>query len=296
MRPSGCKLCRHSDITQVYEGLVRAGIYGKRSDEEYQVWRCQHCRVEFLHPFPTMDYAGDAYRREYNATTTVEGYAALHDPLQRRYAEFVSGRVNIHDCVIADIGCGGGTFLDLVAPMARRTVAVEPFEGYHTSLRARGHCVFPELADYLQESPSAGLDVAVSFHVIEHVPDPIQFLRSMHGALRSGGSAFLVTPNIDDVLKRLGCEPFRQFNYRTAHLWYFNETSLRWCARAAGFTDVSTAFDHTYDLSNALCWLAEGRPTGLGKLSFIEEDLDHRWAALLEQQGMADSVWLLLTK
>ena len=94
----------------------------------------------------------------------------------------------------------------------------------------------------------------------------------------------------------MGCEAFRRFNYRTAHPWYFDEASLRWCARAAGFTDVSVAFDHTYDLSNALCWLAEGRPTGLRKLSFIDPEVDRGWATMLERQGMADTVWLLLRK
>jgi len=281
----------------VYEGHVRAGTFGKVSDETYQVWRCERCTVEFLHPFPEVDYSRDVYRRDYNATTTVEGYAALHDPLQRRYADFVRERVDPHERVIADIGCGGGTFLDLLAPVARRTVAIEPFEGYHVSLRARGHCVFAELEDFLHDSAFPVLDLAVSFHVIEHLHDPVQFLRNIHGALRGGGSAFLLTPNADDVLMRLECEPFRRFNYRTVHLWYFNGASLRWCAAAAGFADASIVFEHTYDLSNALCWLAEGRPTGIGKLKFIDEvDMDRRWSGLLERHGMADTIWRVITK
>jgi SAM-dependent methyltransferase len=198
--------------------------------------------------------------------------------------------------VVADIGCGGGTCLDRLAPLARRTIAIEPYEGYHASLEARGHTVFPGLDDYLRAPAFEPLDLAVSFHVIEHVPDPVHFLRAIHAAVRPGGSAFVLTPNVDDVLVRLGCEPFRRFNYRTVHLWYFGERSLRWCAREAGFADVSVAFEHNHDLSNALCWLVEGRPTGCGKLAFIDGELNRAWSSSLERQGMADSIWLLLTK
>jgi SAM-dependent methyltransferase len=48
----------------------------------------------------------------------------------------------------------------------------------------------------LSESiPKDSVDVAVSSHVIEHVPDDIRALNELHDVLRPGGVAIVTTPN-----------------------------------------------------------------------------------------------------
>ena len=46
-----------------------------------------------------------------------------------------------------DFGCGGGSFLDSIKGIAKKTIAVEPFVGYHESLKLRGHEVYSDILD-----------------------------------------------------------------------------------------------------------------------------------------------------
>jgi len=79
-------------------------------------------------------------------------------------------------------------------------------------------------------------DAVVSSHVIEHVPDPLGFLRDCHRLLKKSGLLVAYSPNTDSLGHRLfgrnwrGLEPPR-------HLHLFNSPTLLELARRAGFSD-----------------------------------------------------------
>lgn len=291
-----CKLCGAQSLTLSYEGPIRAGSYGKQSERAFRVLRCAGCTVEFLDPFPEVRYESGDYRTDYNDSTLISDYFAAHDRLQTKYLNFLADRADFRGRVVGDFGCGGGSFLDLVRVQAKQTVAIEPFEGYHSSLRERGHRVYGSGAEYLADGSRAPLDLAVSFHVIEHVTDPVRFLKEMAAALVPGGVAFVLTPNSEDILTSLAGEAYRRFNYRTAHLWYFNQRSLAWLASRCGFASAEFLYQHFYDLSNAFCWARDGQPTGLKHITIFDESLDAAWREFLERTQRSDAVWMKLRK
>ena len=288
-----CALCGHIATEFRYRGSIRAGSFGKLSAPQFAVLSCAQCGVQFLDPFPLFDYASDEYRESYENSSSVTDFFAIHDALQPRYVRLIAEEQPLRGQIVGDFGAGAGSFLDHVAGLARTTVAIEPFMGYHESLRARGHHTYPDTTQFLADLDRPQLDLAVSIHVIEHVPDPAGLLRDIRRSLRPGGIAYVCTPNNADVLMKLGSEEYAKFNYRTAHLWYFNASSLSWAARAAGFTEFEFRYQHNYDLSNALSWLAEGKPTGNGRIAFLDERINAAWRSYLEGNAMADTIWLV---
>ena len=194
---------------------------------------------------------------------------------------------------VADCGCGGGTLLDLVkAKTAGSTLAVEPFQGYHHSLRMRGHEVCAS-TDEAQERGRAA-DLALSFHVIEHVDDPLAFLQGMRALVRPGGLAIILTPNWDDILVRLDPARMDPFFFRRVHNYYFTAQALRGLSEMAGWTVVRDIFYHEFGLANPLLWLRDGKPAGHTRCPGVDETMDASWRKYLEQTGQANNVGIVL--
>lgn len=289
-----CRLCERRPVEAIYGGRIRAGSFGKLSDADFNVLACRACGVRFLSPFVPMDYSTPEYRESYDDTSEASNFLWAQDPRQPDYVRVIADRVPLRAKAIGDFGArGGGAFLDLVAGVARATVAIEPFRGYHDSLRERGHLVYSYPSDLLADQDRPELDIAVGFHVVQHVAEPIALLADIYRSLRKDGVAFVCAPNSSDFLLELGHVEYQRFAYRTSHLWYFNGRSLSFAASAAGFTQHEVLYQHGYDMSNMICWLLDGRPTGTGRLPLLDRRISSAWRSFLEETGMADVVWLV---
>jgi 2-polyprenyl-3-methyl-5-hydroxy-6-metoxy-1,4-benzoquinol methylase len=216
----------------------------------------------------------------------------MHDAAQEQRLEVV-GLAQLRGRVVADIGAGAGSFLDIATGFATRTIAVEPAAHFHATLRKQGHEVFSYATDSL--STCAGqADIVTSFAVIEHVEDARSFVQQMADLAKQGAQVIIGTPNANDWLIEL-LPAYASFFYRTVHRWYFNADTLGKLMRACGLQVERIEHRHRFDLSNALGWMSEGRPTGTGKLPVLAA-LDASYRAELERQGKADYLYIVARK
>lgn len=56
----------------------------------------------------------------------------------------------------------------------------------------------------------------------------------------------------------------------------------------AGFTNIKCGFRNGYDLSNALAWLRNREPTGLGLIKNISNDYNSTWINFIEKSKQAE--------
>ncbi len=280
----------------VYEGDIRSGSFGTRT-EGGKIARCGGCGVDRLIETVNISasaYEGDTYRIAMDQGLEVEDFFSHADPVQI-YNLSAFWPLDLRGKVIADIGCGAGSFLSHVSGLVKKTIAVEPTERYHHSLRQRGYDVFSYASDALKVY-SGGIDVAVTFQVIEHVLSPSAFLTEIAALLKPGGYLIIATPNRDDILMKLLPEEFPPFFYRTAHRWYFDRLSLRLPIKASGLLVESERYLHTYGMSNALLWMKERRPMGSTSLPGVNDVADKLWQAYLEASGQSDTLFVLARK
>ncbi len=136
------------------------------------------------------------------------------------------------DCLIVDVGCGKGTFLEVFCnayPTARGLGIDATYEGADTSNDGRVSYVRDFFAErHIVERPS----VVVCRHVLEHIHDPFSFLRSISSALGSfpNTPVFIEVPDITWIVKN---RAFWDFCYE--HCNYFNEHTLSELLDRAGF-------------------------------------------------------------
>jgi 2-polyprenyl-3-methyl-5-hydroxy-6-metoxy-1,4-benzoquinol methylase len=291
-----CEICGGSAWTPLYEGAIRDGAFGS-SRPGAIVRACGLCQAGRLDPqfcVPAENYESAAYRQKLQQTTDLTKHRAMHDPFQIFGLEVIWPR-SLRALTVADIGCGGGSFLDHVRSIAKRTIAIEPNTAFQGALRGHGIETFSYASDAARGLGPI-VDLAVSFQVIEHTDNPREFLSQIYDLLAPQGELLVSTPNAKDILLDLLPESFRPFFYRTVHKWYFDAASLGHCARRAGFEVENVRHVHRYPLSNALAWLRDRKPSGFAALPGIEPVADAFWKAYLEQVGRSDTLFMWLRK
>lgn len=288
-----CLICNATQWRSCYHGSIRMGSFGKKSPDDLNVWECGGCGSRYLPPVMAdieAYYKSGEYRDDLSQGNAVDEYFRLTDNDQPHKLELI-GMHEMRGKIVTDIGAGAGPFLDLVKGLAAKTIAVEPNQCYHDSLRQRGH----EVYTWAQDAPSAlagKIDVAVSYSVLEHVESPLTFLQDIRKLLRPGGTLALSTPNADDWMVANSAD-YAAFFYRKVHLWYFTATALQRLAELAGFVTCDVTFDHRFDLSNAMVWMRDKRPTGNGKITF-DPALNAIWRESLIRQGQSDYLYAIL--
>ena len=134
---------------------------------------------------------------------------------------------------LLDVGCGNGAFLQM-AQAAGWSVQGIDFDPIAVA-EARRQGLAVDLGGIDQLTAQAQTyDWITCSHVLEHVHDPQHLFHSMHRLLRSGGTLWLQTPNLNSIGHRtygrdwVGADPPR-------HLTLLTLTSLRSALEKAGF-------------------------------------------------------------
>jgi SAM-dependent methyltransferase len=130
------------------------------------------------------------------------------------------------------------------------------------------------------------------FHVLEHIPDPIPFLRAMRTRLRPGGIAVIEVPHARDALLSIyESEAFRDFTLWSQHLVLHTRASLSAFVTDAGFGTVRIEGVQRYPLANHLFWLAKGRPGGQAQWPELADvTLDAAYLATLDRLDATDTL------
>jgi len=293
-----CEICGSRNWQPKYHGKVRNGSFGSLSEEECVVARCPTCGVERLNDSACRDtdfYEGGEYK-QLISEPEAEAYSRADRNFLTAENLNIKWPDELKDKIVAEIGCAGGHFLKRIKRYADQIIAIEPSRIYHESLREQKYCIYPFVKDAMEEWKGK-VDFSFCFAVIEHTQNPRIFLKEIADLLTHQGQLILSTPNRRDILMDLKADDYKRYFYRTVHRWYFDEDSLGFCARKAGFRKLEKKCVHRFGLSNAMAWLRDGRPTGSKPLAHLDSrELDEYWKGHLESRGIGDFLYFRLGK
>jgi 2-polyprenyl-6-hydroxyphenyl methylase / 3-demethylubiquinone-9 3-methyltransferase len=124
----------------------------------------------------------------------------IRDALVRHFERPSKELKPMRDLSILDVGCGGGLVSEPLARLGAKVTGIDPT--IDSIAVARRHAQGQGLdIDYrtasVEELQAAGetFDAVVCMEVIEHVPDPAAFVRSLGALVRPGGALILSTLN-----------------------------------------------------------------------------------------------------
>lgn len=150
---------------------------------------------------------------------------------QRRRARYFADITKPSD-VVLDFGCGTGAILANL-PSARR-IGIEINEFAAAEARKRLDTVYPSLGDV----PQSSVDAAISFHAMEHVPNPYEVLCEISKTLKHGAKFRLILP-YDNVLLNSQHRHWTP-NDKDMHLFCWTPLHIGNLLTAAGFQVTET--------------------------------------------------------
>ena len=288
-----CEICGNK-FNEIYSGTIRDGVYGGCKNNAI-VYECSSCKVQRLREadcIPEEFYKTGKYRELLEES--LESNKALYEQDMMQHFTLKALYPNsLRDAKILDVGCGAGSLLDMLKNVSYSQIGIEPCGPYLEVLNKRGHKVYSSVSEAIEDEVEM-VDYGFSIQVIEHVINPIKFLKEIRRLIKPGGKLLISTPNREDILMTLLEEKFRQFFYRTQHRWYFNENSLIKCAELSGFKVENVSFMHRYGLANTLHWLRDGEPKGMLAMESIDEMQNAFWKASLEKNKQSDNLYIEL--
>jgi SAM-dependent methyltransferase len=214
----------------------------------YALARCGSCSHIFVTNMPDLDTLKEKYELDGAAYDSVP--PVVSKILSDVAASFASYRTNNR---ALEVGFGTGVFLKALRAHGWDALGIEVAESSVAEARRHGITGVEARDLYADDLPAASYDLVVMDGVLEHIPEPLGFLRSARRVLRRGGLLYITTPHGPGISSRmLGvrwsvcCPP--------DHLHLFSVASLRIALAQTGLrdVDVETKSVNPYELLNAL--------------------------------------------
>ena len=204
----------------------------------------------------------------------------------RRYTDYLN---YVNGKALMDFGCGQGDFLKLVKKKCSSVCGLEIQNDCVTYLKSEGIACYKDLS----EIPDNSIEVCVSFHVIEHLPEPLTTLEILKKKLVKKGSILIEVPHANDFLMSvMKNNDFKQFTLWSQHLILHTKESLFKILEHVGFNNIKIDGVQRYPISNHLNWLANGKPGGhKTELSSLDKpDLLKSYAKALKSINATDTL------
>ena len=236
-----CILCSQ-DKTK-FIGIIKPESWAVGDAEVYD---CESCELRFV-----MVSEAPNYDFIYNQTDT---YASMLDFTRklRRYddpswaliglghpyyavLDFLKGK---KDLKILDVGCGYGALTYIMAVLGHKVLGTEVSR--QAAYMAKGlfgdFFMQGDIKEFKKQLPDERMDLVVAVEVIEHLANPMEFVKDCISVLEEGGNLILTTPNKDYKEIFLGRieqhkDEIWKMEKPPIHLAIFGEKSMEYIAK-----------------------------------------------------------------
>lgn len=293
-----CKLCNSMNTKIIYKGKIRDGHVGNYTSSDVEMYQCEDCKtIWHIDGINHVDYyESKNYRDSLEGTTDIKDFYKMHDIENAEKFRYI-GIDGLRGKKVADVGCGGGAFLDYLYSVVDEIIAIEPSQIYRKELKKKGYKTYAYAFEAIKEY-GGNIDLVTSFDVIEHVEDPIQFIKEIYDLLSPNGVAYIGTPTDAPVMRKLLKETYDSFLFSTQHPWVLSEGSFDYIIKKLRLKDIeySVKFYQRYGLSNLLYWLENKKPGKNYEYDFVSNEINAVWKSNLERQKMSDYIVLHIHK
>jgi len=261
---TSCPLCGAGEAKTIYTDRIK-GIAN-----EFVIVRCAACAMAYTNPVPT----AESVTRHYSSSSLQAGLDAAHRKHSPEFLRSLSAqrmRSVAGLCApgrLLDVGCGFGEFAAFAQEQGWQAYGTELAP---TRIEAARQLlgkdrVFDTDVDGIPDS-AGPFDVITTFHVLEHVRNPLAFLKRLRDLLTPAGWLVVEVPNLGALRVRLRKKPLAN----QLHITHFEPPTLRAALeksglRVAAITGAENKGDPPSPLKRALRKARLGIEEGIWKV------------------------------
>jgi len=229
-----CKLCKSDAFEKVIDfqkyPVTISNLFSTSDEALKGVTQISFLKCKYCNHIQISDDLPQSFYDEY--VMTVSHSKKMND-FQHEQAAFFISKFNLVEKKILEVGCGDGNFLEILVKMGCNAQGNEPSRPFRELALKRGVKVDSQFVNEDYKNGDAPFDAIVSREVMEHVPDPIDFLRNIRKFLKNEGVVLIEIPNGEKMLKES-----RYYDLFPDHLSYFTRETLTLAMLLSGFKDV----------------------------------------------------------
>jgi 2-polyprenyl-3-methyl-5-hydroxy-6-metoxy-1,4-benzoquinol methylase len=227
-----CKICKSENIF-LYHTFKFFPVLG-----------CRECGTLFAEHPPKQERMDEIYGNDY-----YKGWEGMNNRLTRytksmkvytfsAYFKLFSKFTHMKNKKLLDVGCATGYLLEAAKKMGCDCYGVElsPFGATEASKKFPGRIFNGTLEEARYKSES--FDIITLTDLIEHVIDPVEFLKEVKRILKPGGFILIVTPDFHSWWAKFMKNKWT--NFKEEHLFYFSSKSLK---TLAGIVNLKTLYE-----------------------------------------------------
>ncbi|MCC7373069.1 MAG: methyltransferase domain-containing protein [Verrucomicrobiales bacterium] len=259
--------------------LLRPEEFDRDRPVDLQIWRCRACG--FVQLDPTF---AETFYDDYLMTVS---HSALMQRYQREQAMDFVDRHGLRAKRVVEVGCGDGNYLEHLRAAGAEVIGNEPSARFRELAVNRG---FQVQAGYVHRHapvPGGPYDGFATRQVLEHVPDPREFLLGIRASLKPDGVGLVEVPSLEQALAG-----HRFYDFFADHLNYFSAPTLRLALELAGFQVLETSRGMNGEFNVAIVRVAEA--LGFGDFDTKLHDLLgalRSWIEGHQKAGRRVAVW-----
>ncbi len=204
----------------------------------FRYFRCTSCRLEITWPLPTEAQIADYYKSQTEkASYAVRVNYPREDSVHRKIAEWViSLNGGKAPQTILDVGCLDGRLLDIFKEKGATTYGIE-IQSDAAAIAGKKHdgrISNGTIEQFAEKNEGQRFDVVTAIGVIEHVPDPVSFLKTIRRLISSDGLLVLQTPNTSSSLHSIMGSHWPPY-VPIEHIYLFSARNLAMLLDKCGF-------------------------------------------------------------
>jgi 2-polyprenyl-3-methyl-5-hydroxy-6-metoxy-1,4-benzoquinol methylase len=195
----------------VYNVEIEKYFYGLKT---IQLYKCNQSEFKFYYP---LNLAGDG--KFYEQLQKIPWYY-----MEDKWEFDVALNLIKENEKVLEIGSGKGAFLRKATAKSVNVYGAELNKDQAKKLKESGFKIFNENLKTLQSKYKNYFDVVCSFQVLEHVPNPREFIEENLALVKKGGRLIFSVPNHDSFV---GLDELNFLDMPPHHMGLWDETSFR---------------------------------------------------------------------